>query len=385
MFDKSAETFPIKKKSDFLGHCAISPLYRKAATAMKQYTQDMAEAGITGLPKYFPVMQRFRENVAQLLKTGPENISYVHNTAEALSMIANGYPFQEGDQVISYRHEYPSVHYPWVLQKERGVELVLLSDVSPEPQYSEIDRPTGWSMQELEGLVNEKTRLVVVSHVQFTSGFAADLEELGRFCTMKGIDLVVDCAQSLGCLPVFPEKYGLSAVVASSWKWLLGPMGSAILYTSKGFREKITVTLAGPNMMRQGLDYLDLRWNPHDDGRKFEYSSLPWDHIAGINGVLEDVFLRYSPEMIRDEVFRLQDRFLQKINRDKLLFLEFERQHRSGILAAEPFQKPEAIIKQAAERDIIITGPVGYLRFAPHFYNDDAQMDRVADCINALL
>ncbi len=61
-----------------------------------------------------------------MMKTTAENISFAHSTAESMCQIANGYPFEPGDQIISYIHEYPSNHYPWLMQERRGAELVLL-------------------------------------------------------------------------------------------------------------------------------------------------------------------------------------------------------------------------------------------------------------------
>ena len=342
----------------------------------------MSSSGISALPQYFDTLPRFHKNVAAFLRTTPENISYVHNTAEAISMIANGYPFAPGDEVISYMHEYPSNHYPWVVQKNRGVNLVLLSDKKQLQGCGDITRPMGWSMEELESKITGKTRVVAISHVQYTSGFAADLKALGALCRQKGVDLVVDCAQSLGCLPVYPEEYRISAVTSSGWKWLMGPMGSGLLYTAPEFREKLSETMAGPELMRQGLDYLDLRWTPHDDGRKFEYSTLPWDHVCGMNAVLENLFLKYSIEDIQAEVFRLQDILLKKIDQDCMRPLLFSAENRSGIIAAEPPCSSKEIVKSLAGNGVVVSAPVGYLRFAPHFYNDEEQMETAAAYIN---
>lgn len=385
MFEKSADLYPVKRKSIFLGHCAISPLYKGAATAMQKFIHDMSDAGISALPNYLEVMPRFHKNVAQFLKTSPDNISYVHNSAEAFSLIANGYPFSPGDEIISYMHEYPSNHYPWVLQKRRGVKLNLLDDHRIFPHNGDMTRPMAWSMEELDQKITEKTRIVAISHVQFSSGFAADLAELGALCKERNVDLVVDCAQSLGCLPVYPEEFGIAAVASSGWKWLMGPKGSGILYTAPEFREKLVETMAGPGLMRQGLDYLDLSWAPHQDGRKFEYSTLPWDHVSALNAVLEEVFFSSSIENIRDEIFRLQDIFLENLDQDIVQVLRFPTKNRSGILTVGPYSKSKEMVLALAQKGLIITAPVGYLRFAPHFYNDDEQMRTAAEHVNATL
>jgi cysteine desulfurase / selenocysteine lyase len=385
MFNKAEDIYPIKKQTIFLGHCAISPLYGRAATVMEKFNEDMSAHGISALSQYFDVVPRLHKNMAAFLKTSSENISYIHNTAEAFSLIANGYPFSPGDEIISYMYEYPSNHYPWVLQKQRGVDLVLLRDTKILQGCNHITKPMGWSMEELESRITRKTKIVAISHVQYTSGYAADLQALGQLCRDRGVDLVVDCAQSLGCLPVYPEEYNISAIASSGWKWLMGPMGSGLLYTAPEFREKLSETMVGPALMRQGLDYLDLSWTPHHDGRKFEYSTLPWDHVCGMNAVLEDIFLKYPIEEIRDEIFRLQDLFLQKIEQTDLKILLFSQKNRSGILAAEPSGNSKEIVDALAKKGVIITAPVGYLRFAPHFYNDEQQMETAAAYINEVV
>ena len=384
IFDKSTKLFPSKKERIFLAHCAISPLYCHAAEAMIAFIRDLSAAGISALPKYFQVLPEFHELCARFLKTRSANISYVHNTAEAMCMIANGYPFEPGDEVISYVHEYPSNHYPWVLQKKRGVKLVLLADSAPSPDCQGISGPRGWSLEELEEKISDRTRLVALSHVQFTSGYAADLQELGKLCSKNNIDLVVDCAQSMGCLPVFPEQFRAAAVVSAGWKWLMGPKGSALLYTSERFRRKLAVTMAGPGLMRQGLDYLNHAWQPHEDGRKLEYSTVPWDHIAAMNVLLKEVFLRYDIEDIRDEVFRLQDLFLSAVKGDTRGFLRLPPKNRSGILAAKLKADCSHFVEKLAGRQVVVTAPTGYLRFAPHFYNDDEQVIAAAQHLNSL-
>ena len=373
---------PAGDKTIFLGHCAISPLYTGAAAAIQKFSKDMSEGGIRNLPNYFHLMPMFHDNVAKLLNTTDDNISYVHNCAEGLCQIANGYPFKPGDQIISNLHEYPSNHYPWVLQKQRGVELLLLSDIDPIGNLGDCDKPRGWSMTELESLVNERTRVVAISHVQFSSGYGADLQELGRFCKRRGIDLIVDCAQSLGCLPVYPQEWNISAVVASGWKWLMGPKGSAVLYTSRELRQKLRVTMAGPGLMKQGLNYLDHSWDPHQDGCMFEFSTLPWDHIAGMNRVLEEIFLQLSMEEVGSEVIRLQNILINHLDPELMTPLLFDEKHRTGILVARIKTDVQRVISKLLKKGVVATAPVGYLRLAPHFYQEDKEMVQAAKMIN---
>ena len=376
MFDKSPSLFPVRRKHVYLANCAIGPLYAPAAARAHAFLDAQAEEGMVGVARFASVLTTFREKAARLLGVAPDDMAYVSNTAEGMGLIANGYPFEPGDQVIGYVHEFPSNHYPWALQRRRGVELVLLGDVDPLGDLP-AGAPRAWSMEELEAKTTGRTRVVALSHVQFASGWAADLAELGAFCRARGIDLIVDAAQSLGVLPVRPTEHGIAAVAASAWKWLLASRGAGLLYTSPALREKLLVTMAGDAGMRHRLDYLNHAWDPDPGARRFEYSTLPWEHLLTIETVLDEVFLRYGTGEIGREVTRIQDLLLEGLAESTLRPVVFPREHRSGILAVRTPGDARAVVRSLAERGIVATAQGGYLRLAPHFYLDDEDVGRV--------
>ena len=391
--NKTPERFPIKAHTNFLAYCSVSPLYKPAAERAARFFHRQSELGRGMIAEYSGdehVASRFHRNVGQLLKTSPDNISMVTSTSEALSMIANGYPFEPGDQIISYVHEYPANHYPWVVQaKRRGVELVLLSDVDVPQAESEGTAPIpdrfarSWCLEELESKITDRTRMVALSFVQFTSGYAADLSRLGTLCRERGIDLVIDAAQGLGCLPIYPEEHGIAAVASSGWKWLMGPAGSSVLYTRPEFREKIEITMTGADHMHQDTAYLDHTWNPHVTGKKFEYSTVAYAGLDGLSFVIEDLFLPHSMEAIRDHNFALQDLALEQLDFSKYQPVVHRPETRSGILSLIPKHADASDISLALEsQNIVITPRDGYLRFAPHLCSTEDEVIQAVEALN---
>ena len=385
MFDKSEELFPYKKKLNFIAFCSVSPLYAPAAKAAKDYYDRQSVDGLCLYDYYagaLSIPARFRSAVAKLISTSPENITIPTNTSEALNLVANGYPFQPGDEIVSFVHEYPANHYPWVLQQKRGVKLKLLQNDNLKEKIPQ-GLVGGWS--NIEALVTKKTKIISLSHVQFTSGYAADLAELGAFCKNRGIDLVIDAAQSLGSLPIDVEKYGISALAASGWKWLLGPVGTGVLYTSKAFRDKIEITMSGADHMLQQMEYLNHDWNPFEDGRKFNYSTISYASVEGLATVIDQVFNHYSVEAIQKEIFRLQDLALSLLDRTKYLPIEHEPRHRSGILAIVPKKgNAKEIHAELKKNNVLITPRDGYLRFAPHFCTTELEIEKAISLLNKL-
>ena len=392
---RTPEKFPIKKTTNFMAYCSVSPLYGPASDRAIKCLKMQSEMGLGMIFEYMGedhIANRFKKNFAALMKTEADNITMTTNTSEAISMIANGYPFEPGDQVISYVNEYPANHYPWVVQqKRRGVELVLLGDV-PFEQTDEdgvADVPDSfarsWSFEELESAITDRTRIIAISHVQFTSGFTADLERLGALCKEKGIDLVVDAAQSLGCLPVYPEEWNISAVAAAGWKWLLGPVGAGVMYTSQEFRDKIEITMSGADHMKQETQYLDHTWDPHTTGQKFEYSTVTYSAMDALSICVEELFVPNSAEDVRDNNFDLQDLALEKLNLAKYQPIRHVGVARSGILSLIPKNgDAKEISAKLAEQNIRITPRDGYLRFAPHLCTTEDEVLQAVEALNAI-
>lgn len=394
--DKSPAKFPIKNEYNFLGHCSVSHLYEPAAAAAKHCLDRQVHAGRQMLAEYGGennIAKKFHQNFATMMKTSPDDITMTTNTSEGICMIANGYPWKPGDQIISYVNEYPANHYPWVLQAEKhDIELVLLSDCD----VKQVDHPKaasipdsfarGWSFDDLVSHVTDRTRVIAISHVQFTSGFAADLDQLGEFCKDKGIDLVVDAAQSMGCLPVYPEQWNAAAVASAGWKWLSGPVGTGVMYTRPDFREKIAITMTGADHMKQDTAYLDHTWNPHTTGQKFQYSTASYALLDGLSFVIQDLFNQYTMEEIRDHNFALQDIAVEQLDADLYQPVLHLPQHRSGILSLIPKKHSAPKICAALEKKkIIVTPRDGYIRFAPHICTTEDEVVQAVEALNGVV
>lgn len=382
-FDKSNGLFPAKNNQIYLSHCGISPLYSKAAARAVELLQEQMQFGGTHFMDFYDVsLNGFKAQAAALLQTSADNLAAVRNTSEAMSMIAHGYPFQEGDEIITFTHEYPANYYPWIVQELKGVKIHLIPN---HPARPDIDPAlVGLFLQEeIEKLITPRTRVIALSHVQFTSGFAADLEAIGALCKRHNIDFVVDVAQSLGSMPVFPESCNIAALASAGWKWLLGPMGSGVFYTSPDFREKLAPVLVGAETMTQGFDYLDHRWTPHHSAKRFEYSTSTITHVAALEVCMREVHNHYGITAIFDEILRLQDVFLAALKSPNFKPILFEAPHRSGILSLA-CDNASDISKQLGHQHIAITARGGFLRIAPHFYNTEADVEAAAAALNAL-
>ena len=384
-FDKSAAAFPGRDRQVLLMSCAASPLPAIALERMVSAANDQAEYGGLVFGRYDETLDRFHRSAAQLLGTVAGNISFQRNTTEALSLIAGGYPFQPGDEVISYVHEYPANHYPWRNLARRGVRLVELPNVTDSGDADAEGRPCGFSLDDLEERITRRTRVVALSTVQFSSGFGVSVESLAAICRANGIDLVLDAAQSLGAVPLRPDEHGIAAVAAPGWKWLLGPIGSGVMYTSPELRDNLEHVAVGAETMLQGVDYLDHSWAPHTSAKRFEYGTASPALVAALEASIAGVHLRYGVEAIRAEILRLQDLLIDALDPGLFIVPRRAAVHRSGILGVVPRRgTPDDLVQGLLGRGFVTSSRGGYVRIAPHFFITDDEMARLARAMNEL-
>lgn len=361
-----------------LNSCGISPTFPSAAKSEAAFALELSQRGTTARSLFSEALSLFKREAAILLATSSENISFVRNAAEGLNAIAHGLRLEAGDEIISYRYEYPSNHYPWLQQKRRGVKLLLLEGELLE------GRPLSWQINELLSLITPRTKVITISHVQFTSGFAADLPLLGEICRERGIFLIVDAAQSLGALPLYPERLGIDAVVASGWKWLLGPVGSALLYTSPRLRAELEVVYSGPDIMIQGDDYLNYSWKPYGDGRFFEFSTLPYSLVHSLGVALKDGINRVGIEEVWRRIKRKGELIRSSLDPSLLTPIYHGEDHLSGITSCVLRENVDldAVLHNLSLSGIVCSARGGYLRIAPHYWVSDEDLLHALERIN---
>src|SRR6185436_2526328 len=235
MNDTLRARFPVTERAIYLNHAAVSAPPIPTIEAIQSQLKDVSENGSVNFRQWLGVKERARELLARMLGARPEQVAFMRNTSDGLSTVANGLNWQSGDNLVTFAREFPSNLYPWLrIRDALGVEVRLC-----EERDGRID------LDELAGLIDDQTRLVAISHVQYASGFHADLERIGRVARAHDALLVVDVIQSLGVIPIDVEAQLVDVAAAACHKWLLTPEGVGFLYLSDRARERIQPTLVG--------------------------------------------------------------------------------------------------------------------------------------------
>ena len=378
----------------YLNHAAVAPWPRRAVAAVIRFAEENGRRGAAGYPAWLATERRLRERLADLLGApSPDDIALVKNTSEGLSILAQGLDWRPGDNVVGIAQEFPSNRIPWEALREQGVEYRTLdlrgsTKLAVNPACAPPREGAGIAADAqvtadietaLEGLCDDRTRVMAVSSVQYARGERLDLERLAAACHRRGILLFVDAIQSLGALPMDLRHIPADAVVADGHKWLLGPEGIGVLYVAPALRPRLRLRQFGWHMVAHPGDYDRHDWTPSPTATRFEPGS---PNLLGIHALeaslslLQEVGLDAVATAIEQRINRLID-LLDQAGFEILTPRAPTR--RAGILTfsiPEARFAPMALWRALLTRGVVCAPRGGGIRFSPHFYTDEAALDQ---------
>ena len=310
-----------------------------------------------------------------MLSVHPSEIAVTKNTAEGVNTIAQGFPWQKGDRILTISVEYPSNVYPWWNVKSRGVEIDTVPERDGRVDYDELERA-----------ITGRTRMMAISHVEFASGFAFDIDRLAALCSSRGIFLFLDIAQSIGSIPVNLSR--VDAAAWPTWKWLMGPLGMGGFYIASKHLESIAPPFVGSDGMTPSADYLDYNFRFKPDASRFEFST---ENLLGLIGTREalELFapLWDNPSPTAALIHGNCDAVIARMESSGFkLYSSRAQGEKSGILSftsgpgAPDVREAHAKLR-TARVEAAVRG--GRLRISPHFYNNARDFDRLADALSA--
>jgi selenocysteine lyase/cysteine desulfurase len=365
--------FPVTERATYLNHAAVSPLPQPTLEAVQRQLTDVSTNGSANFRKWLEVRESARRLTAGLLGARPEQIAFMRNTSDGLSTVANGIDWHAGDNIVTFRNEFPSNIYPWLrIRDAYAVEVRMC-----EERDGRID------LNELIGLIDSRTRLVAISQVQYASGFRADLERIGRAARARDALFVVDVIQAMGVIPTNVEGELIDAAAGAAHKWLLAPEGVGILYLSDRARERIKPTLVGWVSVPNPEDYSN-----YEQGWKA--GALPWETGTGPSALLYgleaslELLSRVGIKRIESHLEDLTDYLCERLSgREYEIVSSRLPGEKSQIVCIRHNGQIDAMGLYAhLKRQNIVTAPRGdRLRIAPHFYNTATDIDRLINCL----
>jgi selenocysteine lyase/cysteine desulfurase len=364
--------FPVTRRWAFLDHAAVAPLPARAVAVLAEYAADMADNGVAACSRWQRRLDRVRQLAGRLLNADPLDIAFTKNTSEGVGFVAEGLPWHAGDNVVSVAEEYPANVYPWLNLASRGVELRVVPT-----------RAGRVELDDLRAALDERTRLVTLSFVEYASGFRNDLDSVGALCRERGVLFFVDAIQGLGVLPLDVRKTPIDFLSADGHKWLLGPEGAGLFYVRRDLVDLLRPVGVGWSSVVGAWDFatIDFRLKPH--AGRWESGTLNVAGIAALGASLE-LLLEVGIAAVAERVRELTDYFCEEAESAGLEVYSSRRPGEwSGVVALNPPAgvDPGEVVRRCRQEGIVFNHRAGRLRISPHAYNTPEEIDRLVQVL----
>ena len=371
------QEFPVIKDSLFLGHAGVTILPRRVTRTMQEYLEQCS-LYMQEYPEAWKAVNETRVVAAELIGAKASEIALIGPTSVGLSLVANGLPWQAGDEVVCYQDDYPANVYPWTDLERHGVVLKRLQPAAPGEITPEL----------VEASLTSKTKLVALASCHFQSGYRIEIDRIGRMLRERGVLFCLDAIQTVGAFETRVDH--VDFLSADSHKWMLGPMSAGIFYVREELQDLLRPSLLGSWNVRSPNFIAQEEIAFERGGRRYEPGALNISGILGMKAGI-DLILEVGLPAISAQLLKLKARLHAGLQPLGFTFLgpDLKSINASCITTVQhPSRSLEDINKHLTTHNITPSlrhnrAGQPLIRFSPHFYNTEAEMDRVAQVIGS--
>ena len=367
--------FPVARDSIFMAHAGVCILPRRVASAMQDYLEmccvQHQESG-----EVWRHLNETRAVAAQLIGAKAQEIALLGPTSLGLSLVANGLPWQAGDEVVCFHDDYPANVYPWMDLQRKGVVL----------RSVQTDAPGAITPEAVERVLTPRTKLVALASCHYFTGFRIDVDAIGKMLRARGVLFCLDAIQSLGAFETCVEH--VDFLSADAHKWMLGPMAAGIVYVREELHDLLRPSLLGawnvksPNFIAQ--DEVEFERG----ARRYEPGVLNAVGIYGMKAALE-LLLELGIGNVSARLLQLKAHLVPQLQALGFSVIPpVDGNNASSITTAtrESGAPLESVFDELVKKRIVVSlrhnrAGRSHLRFSPHFYNTEAEIDRVVEAI----
>jgi len=365
--------FPFTAQWAYLNTASYGPFPQRTVRAMQAWV-----AGIGDAPNYFETARPdttadATRMMAALTGSSPDAIAWVPSLADGMNLLAHSIDYRPGDNVVLLDGEYPSVVYPFRALERHDVAVKLVPrDVAGRADLARID-----------AAIDDRTRAVAISYVEYIDGYRNDLEALGSLCRDRGVELFVDATQALGAQPIDVPALGATAIVSHCFKWLMAGFGLGVVVFAPGAVERLHVTYAGRLSVRRPFDDPEYALEWRDGAARFQTGGLNEAGMTALHASLSLV-REVGSERSAAHAIGLLDRLAEGVTAAGYRVVsDLDPRHRSQIMTftSDDQQKNDEVFRLLTEARVSVTQRPSGFRVAPYFFNTAADIDRLLEAL----
>lgn len=353
--------FPALRDWTYLNTATFGQMPRRANEAMQQHLAHRDELACSDFLEWFDDMDGIRESIGRLIHCGAGDVAFITTASTALGLLMGGLDWRDGDRIVTLQGEFPNNLYAPHLAGT-GVEVV----------------ETAW--ERFYDSINPRTRLVVLSMLNYASGFRPPLVELSSYLRQRDVLLYVDGTQGVGALQFDVPSIRPSMLAVHGYKWMLSPNGAGFMYVAPELRERLQPNVVGWRSDRRWreVDNLDHgRPEFKDSAEKYEGGMLPFALFYAMRASIELIF-EIGPENIERRVLGLADTLRSRLRHAGAEVADGATPIVSARLTGRDVS---ALALRLKDRRIEVAARHGFLRVSPHFYNDESDIERFMDAL----
>ncbi|HEX8201689.1 MAG TPA: aminotransferase class V-fold PLP-dependent enzyme [Isosphaeraceae bacterium] len=361
--------FPVAERWAYFDHAAVAPLPRRAGDTIRAWAREQEDNGVVPWTTWERTLEVIRGRVARFLNAEEDEIAFIGSTTHGLGLIAEGFPWRAGDNVVTAAEEYPSNIYPWMNLADRGVTLRTVPSRAGRV----------WA-EDLAAAMDGRTRVLTISHVEFASGFRNDLDALVALCHGRGVALCVDAIQGLGPLTLDVRRTPIDFLAADGHKWLLGPEGAGLMYVRRDWIERLRPLGVGWHSVVTPYNAPRVDFVLKPSARRWEGGSFNMPGLLALGASLE-LLLELGPAAVSARILDRAEA-VRALARSAgwHVFGSNRPEDQSGIVMIErDGVDPDAFARDLRGRGIVLASRRGRVRVSPHVYTNAEDLDRLAE------
>ena len=381
---KLRDEIPVLANLTYMNTGWSGPPPRRVAQAMKDRIDLELEDG----PTTAPVQQQGRETqalarqaAAKLFNADPEDVMVTRNTTEGLNIVLSGLDWRQGDEIITCNLEHGSVLITSLVTGKRHDVKVRVVDLDPHDSRETI-------LGKFEAAFTPRTRLLFVSHVEYSTGLRMPAAELCRLAHDRGAQIMLDGAQTGGHLYLDMPAEGFDYYSIPGQKWVLGYEGVGALYIRRELIEQVHPAHTGGRAVVHPVD---------PENVQLDAASMAKFQGGSASVPLQAAFLEAATFIEEIGVKDIEDRDRQLAQRLKRQLADIPAAHMyspmepdlsSGLVSfALSGWEPPAVVERLWNDHRIVVRQVGYppgIRASLHFFNTEDEVDQLAQAVKGL-
>ncbi|MFB5607140.1 MAG: aminotransferase class V-fold PLP-dependent enzyme [Candidatus Nitrosomaritimum yanchengensis] len=365
----------------YLNNASVSIMPKQSIEEMKEFLITYNSVGpdsIESEPLVTEKLRSARKIISKIVNCQPDEIILTQSTTDGVNIVSNGLSFDSDSNIIirGLSHEHHANLYPWL-------RLGSKTKIKNLP----IDENGFFNFDDFNKMVDDKTKLVSLSHALYNTGAVLPIEQVGKILENK-IPFFVDSAQSVGCLDnVNVKNLRCNFMAFNGSKWLCGPMGTGLFYCDRKSSELLEpLSIGGESAMLY-------------DESKLAFKDLPEKFQTGFRNYVGVVGLESSAKYLYkfgiDNIYK-KNKYLSNLLREELsknskvtLFGPIDSSERTSIVSfTVENHDPQSVVEKLEKQGIILAVREIYekkiIRASPHFFNTESQILQVVDALKKL-